>query len=215
MRTHTRATALRAPRGLRPRQGGRPPAGSGRPRPAPPVRRYHFSTPGLIYIAVTLFMALGAINSQNNLLFAALGLSIGGLLISGFISGGALMGLRIQRSVPPRLPRGEPLTLVYRVSNLSRALPACGLHIHELAADPLLRAAADWPAFFDPARAFLTHIAPRSHAEARVTVLPRRRGRLTLGPLRIWTTFPFGLVKKSITFPFPQSTLIHPPVLPI
>lgn len=194
-----------------------PRAGGKRPRPARPIRRYHFYTPGLIYIAVTLFIALGAINSQNNLLFAALGLAVGGLLISGFISGGALMGLRAARSVPggARLALGEPLVLVYRLSNISRTLPACGLHIHELPRDAQLRLAPDWPSFFAPAQAFLTHIAPRSHAEARITVLPRRRGRLTLGPLRIWTTFPFGLVKKSITFPLGQSVLIHPPVLPL
>src|ERR1041385_4840021 len=63
-------------------------------KPAAPLRRYHFHGPGLVYILVTLFIAMGAINSQNNLLFAALGLAIGGLLISGIISGGALLGVR-------------------------------------------------------------------------------------------------------------------------
>src|SRR5207253_2912685 len=38
--------------------------------PARPLRRYHFHAPGLVYILVTLFIAIGAINSQNNLLFA-------------------------------------------------------------------------------------------------------------------------------------------------
>jgi hypothetical protein len=36
-------------------------------------RRYHFRYAGLIYIGVTVFIAIGALNSQNNLLFWAWG----------------------------------------------------------------------------------------------------------------------------------------------
>jgi uncharacterized protein (DUF58 family) len=187
------------------------------PRAARPLRRYHFHAPGLVYIIVTLFIAIGAINSQNNLLFSALGLAIGGLLVSGLLSGGALMGLRLNRSAPTHLPLGQPLEITYQLRNSGRLVPAFGIHLMELSSHPELTAAPEvnWPAFFPPPRAFAVQVPPRGVADAVATVIPRRRGRLTFGPIYAWTTFPFGLVKKSVTLAIPQSTLIHPPILPL
>lgn len=176
-------------------------------------RRYHIHAPGFWYVAVTLFIALGAINSQNNLLFSALGLAVGGLLVSGILSGGALLGLSVQRRVPISVPLGKPLHLTYRVSNANRLVPAMGLHISEQASDSDLQVSAGWPAFFDAAGAFIVQIPAGRASQQEAIVLPRRRGKMTLGPLRVWTTFPFGLVKKSITFAQPQVTIVLPPVL--
>jgi len=108
-------------------QGGGGGVGSGRI-----VRRYHFHAPGVLYVAVTLFLALGAINSQNNLLFAALGLAIGGLLVSGIISGASLLGLRVERDPIVHASVGAPLTVSYTISNTNRFFPAFGLGVMEL-----------------------------------------------------------------------------------
>ncbi|MEX2217352.1 MAG: DUF58 domain-containing protein [Phycisphaerales bacterium] len=197
------------------RTGPEPGPRRGQRKPPAPRRRYHFYLPGALYVAVTLFIALGAINSQNNLLFAALGLAIGGLLISGFISGGALMGVRVQRSAPATIELGDPLPIVYRVSNANRLIPAFALHLTETPRDGDMGIVAGWPAFTGAPHAFAIQVPPRGHAEARTAVIPRRRGRLTFDPLRAWTTFPFGLVKKSITFSRPQSTIVRPPILPL
>jgi uncharacterized protein (DUF58 family) len=180
-----------------------------------PTRRYHFHGPGVIYVIVTMFIAVGAINSQNNLLFCALGLAIGGLLVSGVVSGGALMGLRLHRSVPGHVSLGEPLRIEYRIRNGNRIMPAFGIHIQELASHTADASAANWPSFFMPPRAFMVQVAPRSAGNAAVEVVPRRRGVLVVGSLIAWTTFPFGLVKKSIELSVPHSTVVHPPILPL
>ncbi|MBO6514819.1 MAG: hypothetical protein JJ974_12725, partial [Phycisphaerales bacterium] len=46
---------------------------------------------GFLFVFVTLFIALGAINGQNNLLFWLFGFSIAALVVSGIITGSALM----------------------------------------------------------------------------------------------------------------------------
>lgn len=184
--------------------------------PRPPVRRrYHFHRPGVLYILVTLFMAVGAINSQNNLLFAALGLAIGGLLISGLISGSALLGIRVRRSAPAHASLGDPLPVVFHVSNVNRLVPAFGLHLVESTRDRELKAEATWGSFCPAPETFVVQVPPRASVEARVDLFPRRRGRLTLNAVGVYTSFPFGLIRKSVTFSIPQETLVHPPVLPV
>jgi uncharacterized protein (DUF58 family) len=49
-------------------------------------------------------------------------------------------------------------------------------------------------------RAFLPFVGRRAAAHAQAIVTPRRRGVATLGEVRIVTTFPFGAIKKSVSF---------------
>lgn len=180
----------------------------------PPIRRYHFHLPGVMYVAVTLFLALGAVNSQNNLLFCALGLAIGGLLVSGILSGASLMGLRLTRSVPGHGSVGHPLTIRYAIANHNRLFPAFGLTVEEL---PL---AADgrrptWPRHLPKPTAFAVGVPAGRVARIEATVTPTTRGRAVLTATRASTTFPFGLARKSITFFQQQSVVILPPELPL
>lgn len=179
-----------------------------------PTRRYHFHFPGVMYVAVTLFVALGAINSQNNLLFLALGLAMGGLLVSGILSGASLMGLRLERALPAHGLVGRPLVIRYTVANRNRLFPAFGLTITELAAGSGGRAAT-WPARLPPPRGFLAGVAAAGSGAVEVTVAPVSRGRADFLAVQVSTTFPFGLARKSVTFRVPQTTLILPAEVPL
>ena len=56
-------------------------------KPPPKVRRrYRLRFPAYIYMLVTVFIAVGAFNSQNNLLFWAFGLSLAAMVVSGILS---------------------------------------------------------------------------------------------------------------------------------
>jgi uncharacterized protein (DUF58 family) len=186
------------------------PLGSGSKGPS---RRYHSHTSGIFYIAFTLLLAVGAINSQNNLLFLALGLSIGGLLISGILSGASLMGVRVERRAPGRAAVGQPLRIEYRITNANRFVSAFGLHVVEVATRR--SAASIWWRLGKQPRTFLSHIPPADSAAAEVIITPRARGRINLHAVQIWSTFPFGLTRKSVTFPAPRTILVLPPQLPL
>lgn len=96
------------------------------------ARRYLFHSPGITYAVTTVVLVLGAINGQNNLLFIIFGLAVGGLIVSGVLSGANLMGIRIDRETPGHAHAGEHVTLRYAVRNINRFLPAFGLLIEEL-----------------------------------------------------------------------------------
>lgn len=184
------------------------PAGRGGGLARPIQRRYHFHWPGLLYAAVTAAIAVGAIRTQNNLLFLALGLALGGLLVSGIISGLSLMGIRLEWLPAARGRVGEPIPLRYRVGNTSRLLPAFGLTIEELRA-PTAGAREDASA------AFVLYVAARASLGARAVLVPAARGRLELDAVRVWSTFPFGLAKKSLLFRQRRSVLVAPVRLPL
>lgn len=172
-------------------------------------RRYHFHLPGLAYAFTLVVIMLGAINGQNNVLFWLFGLGVAGLLISGFLSGAALMGLELEREVPAFATRLEELRIRYRLRSRNRLFPAFALTIEEVP-DPRHGASPDWPRFTPKPVAYLARVPAGKGATAVGTALPARRGEMTFGGVRVWTTFPFGLTRKSVTFWQPARVLVLP-----
>jgi len=176
------------------------------------TRRYHFHTPAILYIAVSLLLAIGALNSQNNLLFWAMGLAFGGLIVSGVLSGSSLMGLRLERQPPTVTSVGDVAIIRYSLLNTNRFLPACALHVEE---SELPSGGADpptWPDNLETPRAYVSVLGPRERVVAEARVQPHARGDATFVSVRVWSTFPFGLMRKSVTFLQPASVLVRPAV---
>jgi len=170
-------------------------------------RRYHLHTPGLAFVAVTLLLGLGAVNSQNNLLFIAFGLAVGSILVTGFITGSTMMKVQVERLAPPTARAAEPWHVTYRVRNRSRWLPAFGLIVEERNARP--RGSAP------EVRTAVRHVPARQRRYARARCIPLRRGVVRLEAVRVWTAFPLGVMKKSATFQQPATALIRPALVPV
>ncbi|MFB3138137.1 MAG: DUF58 domain-containing protein [Phycisphaerales bacterium] len=170
------------------------------------TRRYHLHLPGLMYIGLTLMVAVIAMNRQNNLLFAILGMLLAALLISGVVSWLMMRGLRVRRLVPRDGAVGEPLAVRYAVTNRNRIFPVFNIHIEERpVAGP-----SGWAHLMAPAQTWVLHIGPKETVHGEAIFWPSRRGEARFDRLRVWTTFPFGIVKKSITNSRPQHALIYP-----
>lgn len=164
----------------------------------------------MLYLITTLFLAIGAINSQNNLLFWAFGLAIAGVLISGVISGTGLMGLRIER-LPIREARlGEPSVVRYRLRNRNRLMPAYALTIEEVDRETRKGPRESWPAFFSAPSAFVPQARARRDVTSEALMMPRARGVATLRVIRISSTFPFGLMRKSMVYEQIASATVLP-----
>jgi uncharacterized protein (DUF58 family) len=168
-------------------------------------RRYHLHPPGVVYCIITILLGLGALNSQNNLLFGAFGLALGGLLISGIVSGAMLMGLRVRRLGVETAPVGEPVIIRYEVVNRSRLYPVFAVRIGEH------RGLGS--TFHKQIRArdtLVMHLAPGASARLSAPCQTLRRGEFALGAIRITTRFPFGIIRKSIIIPEHTLGLVHP-----
>jgi uncharacterized protein (DUF58 family) len=184
-------------------------------------RRYHLHLPGILYVVLTLFVGVAAANRPNNLLVWVFGAMLAGVLISGVVSGGMLMGVRAIRSDPRRAVVGEPLVVRYAISNRSRWWPAFNLHMEELprpgrGKDPSSQAGGRaWQAAAQPAEGWVLHVGPDETVHGEIVFFPERRGRFVFESFRVWTTFPFGLVRKSVAFDQRTEFLVHPRVLPL
>jgi len=170
-------------------------------------RSSSLTPPGFLFVFVTLFLALGAINGQNNLLFWLFGFSIAALIVSGIITGTALIAIRITAHPLEQTEVGSVLRPRYTLHNTAKLLPNFALEIIELDA-PIPRIPKSNPAI-------VLHLRPNNHTTAQSQITPSNRGLLTLSRIRVRSRFPFGLFTKSIDFHIPRQALILPQSIPL
>ena len=167
-------------------------------------RRYLLHGPGFTYCITTVVLILGAINGQNNLLFAIFGLAAGGLIISGILSGANLMGIRVERLPPRESAVDDAAGIRYRVRNVNRWVPAISLLVEEI--DLPRRSAGRLAA----ARGFVASVRARESVTVEASPACVSRGRVRLARFRVTSTFPFGLTRKSVELDDPQELLVLP-----
>ncbi|HEX2839445.1 MAG TPA: DUF58 domain-containing protein [Phycisphaerales bacterium] len=176
-------------------------------------RRYHFSPAGAAYVVTTMVMILGAINGQNNLLFWLFGLGVAGLLVSGILSGSPLMGLRLMREVPDVAVVGQPLRVRYTLKSRNWLIPGFALVIEEVASAKSWfgrEAVGTWVGRLPRLVGSVAHLKARGTATADVVVHPLRRGEVVLSPVRVSSSFPFGITRKSVTLAESHRVLVRP-----
>ncbi len=169
-------------------------------------RRYHLRMPFWIYCGLTLLVAAAAMNSGYNLLYWVFGVMASALLLSGIVSGAMMMGLAARRHGPPHGVVGEAMSIRYVVRNRNRLFPVFNIHFEELASS----GADNWDSFMSLAPAWVMHAGPQESVHGEAVFWPQRRGVVRFDRLRIWTTFPFGIVRKSVTASQAQRFLVYP-----
>lgn len=167
-------------------------------------RSYSLSLPGVLYHLTTLFLAIGAINGQNNLLFWAFGLALGAILAGGVVSGAALMGVRAERIGIAPATAGELCTIRYAISSTARIFPAMALTVTEPAGKKSPRGVAR------RIPGEVSHVAPGGRTVTQAAIVPAHRGRLALDRFTVSSSFPFGTLGKLIRFSQPAAVLVRP-----
>ncbi len=174
-------------------------------------RTYHLHVPLVLFCFVSLLIAIGAFNSNNNLLFWLFSLALSMLLVSGVISGQMLMGIRVERERVQPVHAGEPLRIRYRVSTRNRFVPVFALTITE---EPGPRESFD--ALLGPdavPEGFVAHVGAGATVIGESDAPTRSRGLLRLHAIRVTSEFPFGIVKKSLLFIQPGAALVRPALI--
>ncbi len=174
-------------------------------------RRYPIHLPALAYITITVFLALGAINAQNNLLFLIFGIAMATLIVSGFLSGAMMMSIRLRRAVLDQPRVGEPFRIRYEVHNTHRVFPIFAVTIRERTGRGVAR--ASWRTGVPQVTAFLAHAPPRGTTMCEAQPTPTHRGAFTLDRLDAETSFPFGIIRKAVRFSQPDQFLVHPRIV--
>ncbi len=188
-------------------------------------RRLVSAGPGFgLYCLVAVLIALVAMNTGLNLLLWLFGVMAAAIVVGGVVSGTMMLNLTVRRLPTGRLVAGEPAVLRYAVRNRARLLPAFGIECRDQpsASGSLRRRRARRPAPAPPAvaaadlhAAWIMHAGPGETVHGEAIVRPHARGRLPLDRLRISSSFPFGLLKKTLEFRLPQDLLVLPRTYPL
>jgi len=176
----------------------------------PVQRMYRFRMTGLVYLAVTGFLAIAAISSQNNLLFWGLGLAVAGIGVSGIISGLGLMGIRAERETIPDGSAGGRMVVRYRIRNSNWIAPAFGLTISEREPPRRRRVSTPWQRCLTRPVAFVSCVRSGQEVIAEARPFATHRGQPEFTDIIISSGFPFGLATKSLRFAQRRTALVYP-----
>ncbi len=179
--------------------------------------RVRFGPGSVIYLVVTALITIAAFYTQANLLFWALGLVVGALVVSVAVSLISLRGIEVQRLTPSRGVADEPLVLRYHMTNRSR-LGWFGVEVVETWAGYRRGRGRAGPAdepgpprLVGRPHGWVLHIGPGQSIQAEATCWPRRRGLLRFERIIVRSGYPFGIIRKCIEFTQTSEVLIYPP----
>ncbi|MEM8756320.1 MAG: DUF58 domain-containing protein [Planctomycetota bacterium] len=159
-----------------------------------PARRSDRLSPFLlVYVLLSLLVLLGAMSTQNNMLFWLVGVAISSIIVSGFIAGPAMMGVRLGPMAPQRFAdAGTATALAVRIVNVNRRRSLYALRITAEWSGPGGRVVS--------VRAGCAAVRAGRHADVPLEVVFPSRGAWRVRTVQIETTFPFGLSRKLLIF---------------
>lgn len=161
---------------------------------------------GWYYLFIVLFIIGGAVLGEVNLLVMLAGMMIGPLLFNWRFVQLTLRDLTVVRKLPRRICAGEVLTVAVMAENQRARLTSWMVVVE----DRFQRAGDN--ALHSPRTVRL--VLPRVDAGLTCTgqyrTRMKQRGRYRLGPMRISTRFPLGLVRSSMTIEQTMTLLVYP-----
>ena len=204
--------------------------------------RRRFTTAGLLALGATAAAAVVGLDTNRNLAYQAFTF-LAALLAVAMAASLSFRGrFSVRRLVPRFATVGEPLAYRIVIRNETARVQA-GLTLMDETADPrpafeeLLRArepGEERRNWFDRTigyprwmwligrnrRARISEVpvpalSPRGDGEARVEIVPLRRGPLRLVAVTLGRSDPLGLFRARVTVPAPQSVLVLPRRYPV
>ncbi len=173
--------------------------------------RYDVNRTGIVYVAITLLVGVAAVVRPNNILVWVFGFMLALIAIGGLVSGAALYRMSLRRLDPNHGRVGRPLVIRYAVRGGSRRMPIFDVTVREISGGT----PGDWSSFSAADAAWVMHASPGETAHAEAVLVPRRRGRMCFASFEASSSFPFGLLRKSVRVEQPMETLIYPRTVPL
>jgi uncharacterized protein (DUF58 family) len=153
---------------------------------------------GTTFIIFTVVIGFAALNTGNNPLYIGLTFMLGALLLSGLASKGGLKHLEVALEDVGEAWVGRPADAVLRVSNGSRIWNVRDVVVvsDDMAAPVLVPL-----------------LARRSNERVHVPLVFRRRGRVELNTVDLYTRYPFGFFLKKRRVKIRGEMIVFPRLL--
>ncbi len=161
---------------------------------------------GWYYLSVILFIAGGAVLGEVNVLIALAGMMVGPFLFNWRFVQLTLRDLTLARRLPQRVCVGETLTVAVTAENHRARLTSWTVMVE----DRLSRDGDPDLGHVRKVRLVLPRIPVGEICTGQYRTELLQRGRYTLGPLRVSTRFPLGLVRSSMVVEQSDSFLVYP-----
>lgn len=170
-------------------------------------RRYsRFSREGWYYLLVLSFVILVAVLRHINLLFILVGLLVGPLIFNWRLVVASLRQIDVRRKLPRRICAGDPLTVDLTVFNRRRRLDSWALVVN----DSITLEGSTAKDQRTQVEILLPHVAVGGSDHVAYRAQLTRRGKYRIGPAKICSRFPFGLVTASCESDDSDSLIVCP-----
>lgn len=166
-----------------------------------PRTSIHVPLAGLIFVGVSGFVLLAAINSSQNLLYMAFGALMGCMAVSLRVVIRNLRRLTIERVVDQHLVANEPTLITYRITNHKYFFPLFDIRITE--------ANFKGPLAYVP-EAYCLQVTAGRTAVTSSYITATHRGIVELQDIKLTTAFPFGFLLRFIHVPAPATLVVYP-----
>jgi uncharacterized protein (DUF58 family) len=90
---------------------------------------YEVTRAGIVYVLVTLVIAIAALNTGNNLLYIIVAAMLAAILVSGMASAGVLRWLELEVRLPEHIFAGRPVSGRILLRNPRRWLPSFSIRV--------------------------------------------------------------------------------------
>lgn len=169
-----------------------------------PRLRTRLTREGWYYLGVLAFVLTGSMLREINLMLVLAGMMLGPLLLSRVAVWLNLRRLQVHRKIGFRVSAGDPLTIEVAVSSGRRRGSSWALWID----DPIRSERSQQEV--DVGRALLPSIPAGQERSCVYRRVLARRGRYLLGPIRVSSRFPLGLLQRTKVFSAPDSVVVYP-----
>jgi uncharacterized protein (DUF58 family) len=162
------------------------------------TRPIRFTRFGTFYILFSIGVGAAAINTGNNLLYLILGILLGFIILSGFLSDSCLWGIHTEWTPKGSFYVEEKASFICHVEK--GWFPGVAISVEsQWHGRPSLRTMIPW-------------ISARGTVDVAVDLVPEQRGPLTLERCLYTTYFPFGLFQKSHTRVMQERWIVYPKI---
>jgi uncharacterized protein (DUF58 family) len=173
--------------------------------------RSRLTREGWYYLAFSLFVLGGAALREVNLLVVLGGLMFAPLLLSWRHTSVSLRWITVERRMQRRLFAGEPALVTLDVHNNRRRMSTWMMRVE----DVHIRQQAkrrNRKRLRGSSECIIPAVHPQSTVATQYRILFGRRGEYQLGPIRISSQFPLGIVRSIRSVPVWDSILVYPQI---
>lgn len=168
--------------------------------------RFRLTREGFHLSMVVMFIFIGAVLRDINLLILIAATMIGLLLLQWRFSVGTIRGLMIMRKLPERITEGMRLDCFVTVRN---AKPWLGAWL-VLVEDSISQQAPNVNRSVGRGVAIIDDVPPQGESNASYELMFARRGRYQIGPCTVSTRFPLSLGRGWRTQELLHQIIVHP-----